>query len=64
MVSDVLGKGPEVQPGSDIAGIGAQKLEPPLVQQQGLMQVVSLQPGPGNERLRPWKCQHRLSQVY
>ena len=42
MVSDVLGKGPEVPPRSDIAGMVAQKPEPPLVQQQGSMQAVSL----------------------
>ena len=32
VVSDVLEKGLEVPPGSDIAGMGAQKPEPPLVQ--------------------------------
>ena len=31
VVSYVLEKGPEVLPGSDIAGMGAQKPEPPLI---------------------------------
>ena len=31
VVSDALGKGLEVPPESDIAGMGAQKLEPPLI---------------------------------
>ena len=63
-VSDALGKGREAPPGSDIIGMGAQKPNPPLVQQQGPMQVVSLQAGPESEHLQPWKCLHRLSQVY
>ena len=37
IVSDVLEKGPEVPPWSDIAGIGAQKPEPPLISQQWTM---------------------------
>ena len=61
MVSNALEKGLEVPPWSDIAGMGAQKPEPPLVQQQGSMQVVSLKEGPENEHLQPWKCLHRLS---
>ena len=64
VVSGVLEKGPEVPPGSDITGMGAQKPEPPLVQEQGPMQAVSLQEGPESEHLQPWKCLHRLSQVY
>ena len=31
VVLDALGKGPEVPPGSDIAGMGAQKPEPPMI---------------------------------
>ena len=63
-VSDALGKGPEVPLESDITGMGAQKPEPPLVQQHGPMQAVSLQAGLENEHLQPKKCLHQLSQVY
>ena len=64
MVSDVLGKGPEVPPGSNIARMGAQKPKTPLVQQQGSMKAVSLQESPESEHLQPLKCLQRLSQVY
>ena len=46
-------KGPEVPPWSDIAGMGAQKLEVPRVWQLGPMQVVYLLAGPKNEHLQP-----------
>ena len=37
VVSDALEKGPEVPPWSDIAWMGAQEPEPPLMSQQGTM---------------------------
>ena len=64
MVSDAQEKGVEVPPGSDIAWMGAQKPEPPLKQNQGLMQAVSMYLGLESEQLKPWMGPHRLSLGY
>ena len=64
VVSNAQEKGGEVPPGSDIAWMGAQKPEPPQKQKQGLMQAMSLYPGPESEPLLPWMCPYRLFQGY
>ena len=58
VISEAPKKGPEAPPVSDIAGMGAQKLEAPRVWQLGPMQAVSQQAGPENGHLQPWKCLH------
>ena len=64
VISEAPEKGPEVPPWSDIAGMGAQKLEAPRVWQLGPMQAVSQQAGLENGHLQPWKCLHPPSLGY